>query len=87
MNHPEILYQLAKQRHQDDIAAAERYHLAARAKRIEQTSAPSAGLALLSLARMLSFLGNRLLSWSCRLQGRYQVLIGAETSRQIKPCV
>ncbi len=87
MNHPEILYQLAQQRHQDDIAAAERSHLAAQAKRTEQTSAPSAGLALLSLARILSFIGNRLLAWSCRLQGRYQVLISTDPSRQVKPCV
>jgi hypothetical protein len=87
MNHPEILYELAKQRHQDDIVAAERYHLAARVKVTAQTSAPSAGLALLSLARMLSFIGNRLLAWSCRLQGRYQVLISADTAHQVKPCV
>jgi hypothetical protein len=87
MNHPEILYQLAQQRHHDDLATAERYHLAALAKRTAPTSAPSAGLVFLSLARMLSFVGNRLLSWSCRLQGRYQVLISADTSRQVKPCV
>jgi hypothetical protein len=93
MNHPYIDYQFVKQRHQEDIAAAERYRLAARAQRAQRaertsfTSAPSAGLVFLSLARMLSFIGNRLLAWSCRLQGRYQILVSADASRRVKPCV
>jgi hypothetical protein len=90
MNHPDIDYQLVKRRHQEDIATAERYRLAARAERTKRTapaSAPSTGLVFLSLARMLSFIGNRLLAWSCRLQGRYQVLVSADTGRQVKPCV
>jgi hypothetical protein len=86
MNHPDIDYQLVKRRHQEDIATAERYRLAAQVKRTSPASAPSTGLVFLSLARMLSFIGNRLLAWSCRLQGRYQVLV-SEGRSQVKPCV
>ncbi len=91
MRHPDLDYLLIMQRYYDDIAAAERYRLAKQARQAARTAVPHAPLtfrlALLSLARMLSVIGNRLLAWSCRLQTQYQVLAAADGHRRPNPCV
>ncbi len=83
MRHPDLDYWLIERRHQEDIAAAARYRLARQAAK---AGAPPRIRLFLSLASLLSFLGHRLLEWSCQLETHYQVLTVREAQRPPSPC-
>lgn len=82
MNHPDIDYLIVMERRRDELLAAAQSRLVKEAlavspvKRARQPFHVSR--LILAIAHGLSFLGERLLSWSCRLEGRYQALAGNE---------
>ena len=90
MRHPDLDTMVQHERWQDDVRAAVQYRLikeAEEARRLYGEPAPAASFTLrplaLALARLLSFIGEHFVVWSCRLQYRYAVLSGAADSQ---PC-
>jgi len=82
MRHPDIDFMMVMERRRDELAEAEHSRLVKEALsysgrvtvRPPYTFSPLA----LALARGLSYTGELLLKWSCRLEGRYRVLKGAK---------
>jgi hypothetical protein len=71
---------MVMERRRDELAAAQQAHLvrqmrlesqATRENRPQRSPWPVAGITALFLARCLSGVGDRLLTWSCRLEVRY----------------
>jgi hypothetical protein len=95
MTHPDIEYMLMMERRRDDLAAAAHYRMvkeALRGKR-EQANQPRHTLfsrlsenLTLWLAHFLSLAGERMLTWSCRLQYRRALLTEDGAEPQPAPC-
>ena len=99
MNHPDYDLMIATERRKDEMAAAEHSRAvkaALAARRMNAARTPSArvpsrvgrlssGL-VLSLARFLSSVGARLLTWSCRMQTRIEQFRDEVTEKQPGPC-
>ena len=84
MRHPDLDMFMAKERHQDDLRAAEQYRLVKQAQG-DWKPRYSFRVAALALSRALAYLGERLLEWSARLQCRYRVLTVASEGQPV-PC-
>jgi len=89
MNHPDLDYLIAYDRRREEMAAAAHYRLvkeAVAARKLETVRRQPFELSVffLVIARGLSYIGSRLLNWSCKLQGRYEMLAGIEA--QPSPC-
>ncbi len=93
MRHPDIDFLIAMERRRDELAEAERLRLYRKAQAAlaenslpQPRSRPRLSLRPLvfALAHSLSFLGDHLLTWSCRLQYRYQIANAA--GNQPSPC-
>jgi hypothetical protein len=87
MTHSNIDYLVARE-HQREILADAEYSRMVRAAL--STDGPAStrqhfsfSKLALAFARGLSYLGERLLTWSCRLEGRYRALAGVE---EPSPC-
>ena len=87
MKHPDIDFMMVMERRRDELAQAAHSSLlkeadAARTvqSRVVRLDRPRFSLSrlALALARGLSFLGSQMLSWSCRLQYRYEVMTRAD---------
>ena len=89
MNHPDLDFLIAYDRRREEMAAAARSRLvkeAVAARKLETVRRQPFDLSVffLVVARGLSYVGDRMLNWSCRLQGRYEMLAGVEA--QPSPC-
>lgn len=96
MRHPDIDYMMVMERRRDDLADAAHQRLVreaeaanrlnpARLQRVPRLRALGDAL-MLAFARILSFAGERMLTWSCRLNSRYQVLVESGPEKQPSPC-
>lgn len=87
MRHPDIDLMMVMERRRDELAEADlsrRFNAALRESAPSSYPTvlrPSLRVLILALARSLSFLGGYLLTWSCRLQVRYQAV-----ENQPSPC-
>lgn len=92
MNHPDIDYMLVMARRRDELAEAAQSRLFAQARAAlrENAGEPQrrvsrlGGALRLGLARVLSWAGEHLLAWSCRLQ--YRGALAAADTEQPAPC-
>ena len=93
MNHTDLDYLIALDRRREEMAAAARSRLAreavaslkaARRFKTVRRQPFELGVFVLMIARGLSYLGDRMLNWSCKLQVRYEMLSGVEA--QPSPC-
>jgi len=88
MQHPDLDLMIVMERRREELAYAAQSRLIREARRAGWNTdlQPRWHLSVLVLlvARGLSFLGDRMLNWSCRLQYRYMPLTGAES--QPGPC-
>ncbi len=95
MSHPDIDIMIVMERRREELAEAAQSRLWKEA-RLAQADAGQSQPArsshvkirwpVLALARSLSFLGGRLLNWSCRLQYRYETLSGELMENRPSPC-
>lgn len=87
MNHPDLDYMLMMERRRDDLIAAAQSRLVndALSVRTEPRMRPPFTLSalILAFAHGLSYIGERLLTWSCRLEGRYRIL---DRNEEPNPC-
>ena len=82
MNHPDIDYLIVMERRRDELIAAAQSRLVKEALVVAPVNRARqpfhVSRLILALARGLSYIGERLLTWSCRLEGRYRVLSSNE---------
>lgn len=82
MNHPDLDYLIMMERRRDDLLAAGNSRLVKEAMSVPLKSHArrpfNFSMLVLAFARGLSYIGERLLTWSCRLEGRYRMLAGNE---------
>ena len=87
MIHPDMNYLLARERQRDALneAAHSRLVKEALSRPMRTSTKPrfTFSLLALALARGLSYVGEQMLNWSCRLEGRYRMLAGVE---EPSPC-
>lgn len=95
MRHPDIDYMIVMERRRDELAEAERYRLvkeARAAQRAEPVVKRPARLRLLrdvllrDAALFLSLLGERMLTWSCQLRYRSELLTSGAPDNRTSPC-
>jgi hypothetical protein len=82
MNHPDLDYMLMMERRRDDLIAAAQSRLVNEALSVRtephMRQLFTFSTLILAFARGLSYIGEHLLTWSCRLEGRYRILAGNE---------
>lgn len=95
MRHPDIDYMMVMERRRDDLAEAERYRLIKEARAALQADSFTRQPARLRLVRdallrdvavFLSLLGQRMLTWSCQLRYRSELMANGATENRASPC-
>ncbi len=95
MAHPDIDYLLVLERNRERMAEAAHARLVKEAEIANRINAGEAAPSrsnrlretlMLFVARFLSFTGERMLNWSCRLQYRYALLAAAGGEKRPSPC-
>lgn len=96
MRHPDIDYMMVMERRRDELAEAANQRLVKEAEAANRLNPARPQRAfksrvlvdalMLAFARVLSFAGERMLTWSCRLNSRYQVLVEGGPEKQPSPC-
>ncbi len=90
MTHPDIDYLIVQERMRDAMRDAEQHRLVRAALLADQgpprprRASISLRPVMLALARSLSFLGDKMHTWSCQLQYRYQ--LASTSGSQTSPC-
>ncbi len=95
MSHPDLDYMIMMERRREELAAAAHSRLVKEAKNAKKSQAREKQPAIrdrlgeiftLLLAHVLTFIGERMLAWSCRLQYRRALLLAARAGKQPNPC-
>lgn len=97
MRHPDLDYMIVMERRKDELAEAQRYRMIKEAQAANRLENGQRSLAfgrrilhagdeiMLALARFLSFAGGHMLTWSCRLRTRYEMLLADSVTSEHRP--